>query len=590
MGLALALACLIALSLPAAASAARSAYVTRGLDYLHSRQSASGGFQDPVFTPWVVLAIAAGPERVTSSAWSISGKNPFSYMETLNHPNVASGGAQSNVPAYYAKTIMAYVAAGRRDRVPYAGSPDVDLLLKLYEYRFEDGHFSRARSNPNDASVSTTIWAVLALRAARVTGPELDMAVAWLQQQQKSDGGFPGDPSLASDIADTAGAIQALLAGGVSASDDTVQDALAFMRAQQRSDGGFPDRAGGSRTYAGSTAWAIQAILATGGDPGSATWSKNGNTPVEALRGLQTASGAFQHRKGTLSAPLVTTPHAVIALSGASGLRTSFDVFPRSRPRAVEAFAFRPWVRDVKPADKARFTTSAVTISAKYGDNDDRGSAGIERGTGIDTKAIRIFVDGKDRTKSAGVSSSGVSLKLTGISNGTHSWELRIADKAGNASRRTRSFTVSVSTPAGTRTPTPIQTYRPATPTFTPTSRPTPTTTLFPTPSPSATAAPTPPTPGVAEAGPVTGVPVGPSVSGSPLPSAMPAASSDDGGGAGLVGGTILAALPAGAVLSYLAMRRREAAIAAAGEGRILPGCGTAWQRLAAHFRRGSGV
>jgi hypothetical protein len=38
--------------------------------------------------------------------------------------------------------------------------------------------------------------------------------------------------------------------------------------------------------------------------------------------------------------------------------------------------------------------------------------------------------------------------------------------------------------------------------------------------------------------------------------------------------------LPIGAAISYLALRRREQALSAAGEGKVLSGGGSAWGRL----------
>ena len=38
--------------------------------------------------------------------------------------------------------------------------------------------------------------------------------------------------------------------------------------------------------------------------------------------------------------------------------------------------------------------------------------------------------------------------------------------------------------------------------------------------------------------------------------------------------------LPIGAAISYLALRRREQALSAAGEGKVLGGGGSAWERL----------
>ena len=77
-----------------------------------------------------------------------------------------------------------------------------------------------------------------------------------------------------------------------------------------------------------------------------------------------------------------------------------------------------------------------------------------------------------------------------------------------------------------------------------------------------------------------------PVVTGSPLPSpsasASPAGAGDDEGGsaAGFVGGTLLAMLPIGAVISYLLLHRREEILGAASQGTVLDGGGSAWDRF----------
>jgi hypothetical protein len=81
----------------------------------------------------------------------------------------------------------------------------------------------------------------------------------------------------------------------------------------------------------------------------------------------------------------------------------------------------------------------------------------------------------------------------------------------------------------------------------------------------------------------VSGTPLTPGPSGSPLPSpsASAAAAGEDGGGSGSgLGGILLAMLPIGAALSYWLHRRQAAALSDAGRGKILAGGGTPWQRL----------
>jgi hypothetical protein len=110
--------------------------------------------------------------------------------------------------------------------------------------------------------VNSTIWGVLALRAARqpISGP----TIRYLLRQQRPSGGWSWYERGAPDSNDTAAAIEALCAAGVTGKP--ISRGLAYLRKQQRGDGGFglvPGRASDSQ----STAWAIQAFIAAGKQP-----------------------------------------------------------------------------------------------------------------------------------------------------------------------------------------------------------------------------------------------------------------------------------------------------------------------------------
>jgi prenyltransferase beta subunit len=122
-------------------------------------------------------------------------------------------------------------------------------------------------------------------------------------------------PGGSPDTDSTAAAVQALRAGGVSASSTTIKRALVYLRNQQKGNGGFT-AGSGSTTNAESTALTIQAIRAAGQNPSASSWKKSGNTPISFLLSLQARSGAFYHYGTTLAMPLVTTSQVVVALRG----------------------------------------------------------------------------------------------------------------------------------------------------------------------------------------------------------------------------------------------------------------------------------
>ncbi len=561
------------------ATTTRPTSITKAFDYFHSKQQVSGGFADSGqltiadATPWTMMAIAAGRENVT--AWNKSGKDPLDFMQATDLETKARG--SMNAPAFYAKAILAYRAIGRTELIWSAGTPRIDLLAKLLLYRADDGHFSPATSGDRSLNdVNTTTWALLALRAANQPKdnpdyPLVSSAASWLVAAQNGDGGWSTSTgSSTSTVDQTAAAVQALVAAG-DGSSAAVQDAVAWLKAHQHGDGGFPSYTSDVRSNAESTAWALQAGIATGTPlPG---WSVGGKTPASYLRGLQRHNGSFFHRNGVEGfSPLMTTTQVAIALAG--------EAFPFVKSGGTIAVHFLPAVTDFKPSGGASFTsTNDVEVSARYGDN--------KGGTGADEKGVSVYIDGVNKTKSAKIGSATVGIKLLNVPNGTHTVEIRATDRAGNATTVKHTFTVSVSTPTSPTTPP----SNPGGGTYYPTKPPTPSTTLYPTPTTTPATSGTP-VPTTTTSGSVTGTVITPTTGpgGSPLPNPSASATNaaaggtNDSGSGGVIGGTLLVMLPAGAAASYLVHRRQVAALTAAGQGKVLPGGGTPWQRFKARM------
>ncbi len=228
--LALAVAALIAASFAASVVAARRAadprtkYTTHALDYLHSRQTDSGGFSTPENTAWAILGMVAKSERQGASAWRVKGKSPFMYLQSSDLVAGASNGVE-NAPVYYSRLIMAYVASRNSNQVATAGSKSVNLLTELW--KFQDmsdtspnkGAFSALPGTMNSATHSTA-WAILAMYSLEDdpgSDPHFVAARTWLAAQQNDlSGGVGGFSSSVkgqdANVVDTALAIQALAA------------------------------------------------------------------------------------------------------------------------------------------------------------------------------------------------------------------------------------------------------------------------------------------------------------------------------------------------------------------------------------------
>jgi hypothetical protein len=123
------------------------------------------------------------------------------------------------------------------------------------------------------------------------------------------------------------------------------------------------------------------------------------------------------------------TLQAVVALSGHT---LPVPHGPDRLTRFAPSFA----MSYVSPNNGARFAGRSVEITARYFDN-----AG---GTGINAHAVRVTVDGVNRTHNAHITTSRLWLVLTGLSDGRHTWSVTVVDHAGNRTTVERSFTVAV--------------------------------------------------------------------------------------------------------------------------------------------------
>ncbi len=130
------------------------------------------------------------------------------------------------------------------------------------------------------------MWAILGLAAAQETVPAGAPTVA---DARETGGGWGYGSGMDIDL--TAMAVQALVAAGVSPTDDAVAEGLDLLRAAQASTGGW--ESWGSLS-ADSTAAVMQAAAAVGQTPTSTSWATAaGNTPASELLGLQAGDGSW---------------------------------------------------------------------------------------------------------------------------------------------------------------------------------------------------------------------------------------------------------------------------------------------------------
>ncbi|MGB2842111.1 MAG: prenyltransferase/squalene oxidase repeat-containing protein [Halobacteriota archaeon] len=304
LGLTLFLFLMLSLSIPLSVSTAsqqhyplntNDAEIQNALGYLHTLQNDDGGFSNPgdesavSNTEWTIMAIVAAGEDPHD--WKKNGHTPIDYLRA-NADNLTGS-------TDYERMILALVAAGENPR-DFAGR---DFVAELKEkYLKDDGQFSDF--------TYTTIWGILALSSA---GEDVSTSVKWLKGQQNDDGGFAWVPGEKSDYDDTAAAIEALIAAGVSPDSTVIKNALEYLKTGQNTDGGFK-YFGTSSSNAASDAWVVQAIVACGQDP--LEWTKNNYNSVDHLLSLQQSDGSFNYTAYVKSNPGYMTVCAIIALLG----------------------------------------------------------------------------------------------------------------------------------------------------------------------------------------------------------------------------------------------------------------------------------
>jgi hypothetical protein len=228
---------------------AQASPVSHAADWLESVQNGDGGFgpsasdeSATATTCWVMLGLEAAGRNPLDVA-SPKGRTPVDFLRR----EIGTVGSPGDI----ARTILALEGTGV-DPHDFGGR---NLVAELFAARRDDGSY---HGWPN-----STAFAVIALRAAGVDGGT-QKSLDWLRKVQNEDGGWGDNPGSPSTTDGTGAVMQAL-----SPDSKAAGHGLFYLRHQaQQKGGGFP-LGGNGAVNTMSTAWAIQGILAVGGDPGS---------------------------------------------------------------------------------------------------------------------------------------------------------------------------------------------------------------------------------------------------------------------------------------------------------------------------------
>jgi prenyltransferase beta subunit len=228
--------------------------------YLQSQQQPDGGWGSPQMTAWVALGLRA------------AGADTGGALDYL-----VAHEAEATRPTEIALVALAEAALGH----------DPQSLL--------------ARFTARPTAVNTAIWQILALRQSGRAVPRA--LSSYLRVSQARSGGFAWVRGTAPDSNDTAAAVQALRAVGVSGKPTS--RALAYLRTLQAPSGGFRLSAG-READAQSTAFVIQAFVAAGAKPPSKAFV--------FLSKLRRPDGSYRYSRSYATTPVWVTAQVLPAL------------------------------------------------------------------------------------------------------------------------------------------------------------------------------------------------------------------------------------------------------------------------------------
>jgi hypothetical protein len=395
-------------------------HITQALDYLKEAQKTNGSIGDFAPSCWVIMAIAAAGQD--PHTWTVGNNSVVTYLSKNATANIDTGKATD-----VERLILSIVAAGENPR-SFGGTNYIEVLNSLY-----DGN-----QMGDLALVNDDIWAILALQPAGIDSEIIANIKEYILENQNEDGGWSWAAGGESDADNTAAAISALIAAGITPDDQLILDALSYLKTQQHSNGGFVSE---GSTNSAVDAWVIRALNDAGQNPIGDDWKIGENTPVSHVLSMQDSDGAFKWTSSTRSYPEWMTAYAVTALLAAEWPE---DGTP-------------PEITSFKPASGSKTGTTSPLIKAVYSDSV----------SGVDESSIQMWLD-ESEVESAEIDESSISFKTQSMPLGEHTVKVSVSDKKGNQTEKSWTFKVTKAssgggggggnTPDPTPTPTPTQT------------------------------------------------------------------------------------------------------------------------------------
>ncbi len=250
--------------------------VEKAIQFLSASQNPDGSIGNPMFTDWV--AIGFGAYNLQHAA----AQNIKAYLVTDPDPGESLGSPVLS----FIRRAMALMALGIN---PYSGA------VTNYIQKIVDAFDASQIGDEN--LVNDDIFALLLLGKAGYNGSDeiIQKTSQFILAKQNTSGSWEG-------VDMTAAGIQALsLVPEIAGVSLALSQAEAYLQGQQKQDGGFGNQ--------DSTSWVMQAIAALGKD--WKTWVKNGKTPGDYLYSLQKQDGSLDS-----PTPVWSTAYAIPAALG----------------------------------------------------------------------------------------------------------------------------------------------------------------------------------------------------------------------------------------------------------------------------------
>jgi Prenyltransferase and squalene oxidase repeat len=244
------------------------------------------------------------------AAFTLATPAQFLRAHQLFDGGFADAGGKAS-PALTAWAALGLVSAGdpAEEALGYLKAHDGEpmtpatlALVALAEAALGDGRLAAALPADPGGQTNAVIWTIIARRQAGRTAPKA-LVQALLDRQSRS-GGWGWARGVAPDSNDTAAAVEALRAAGVSGVP--IRRGLDYLRGLRNGDGGFA-LVRNRQSDAQSTAWAVQAFLSAGVRAPTGAYAY--------LSRLRRADGSYRYSKRYAVTPVWVTAQVLPAVA-----------------------------------------------------------------------------------------------------------------------------------------------------------------------------------------------------------------------------------------------------------------------------------